>query len=50
MIATARRSHYDIKVNSLKIIQTSDRSLKIDNKEQFDQTWSDFSLNVWLRH
>lgn len=48
MIATAQKSHHDIKVSSLKIIQISERSLEIDNKEQFDQTWSDFSLNVWL--
>lgn len=48
MIATAQKSHHDIKVSSLKIIQISKRSLEIDNKEQFDQTWSDFSLNVWL--
>lgn len=42
-----RKFHHDIKVNSLKIIQITDRSLK---KQQFDQTWSDFSLNVWLWH
>lgn len=32
MITTAQKSHYDIKVNSLKIILISDRSLKIYGK------------------